>query len=77
MRRFFSQNFTFYHKFGILNINKKFKEGGIYMLLSQKTTIKLNNAESNIIGHMCYAAYKLWNVLVTMSDRITKAYHCQ
>lgn len=43
------------------------------MLLSQKTTIKLNNAESNIIGHMCYAAYKLW----TMSDRITKAYHCQ
>ena len=29
------------------------------MLLSQKTTIKLNNAESNIIGHMCYAAYKL------------------
>lgn len=27
------------------------------MLLSQKTTIKLNNAESNIIGHMCYAAY--------------------
>ena len=32
------------------------------MLLSQKTTIKLNNAESNIIGHMCYAAYKLWNV---------------
>ena len=32
------------------------------MLLSQKTTIKLNNVESNIIGHMCYAAYKLWNV---------------
>lgn len=32
------------------------------MLLSQKTTIKLNKSESNIIGHMCYAAYKLWNV---------------
>ena len=32
------------------------------MLLSQKSTIKLNNSYSNIIGHMCYAAYKLWNV---------------
>ena len=32
------------------------------MLLSQKTTIRLNKSESNIIGHMCYAAYKLWNV---------------
>ena len=32
------------------------------MLLSQKTTIPLQKAESNIIGHMCYAAYKLWNV---------------
>lgn len=32
------------------------------MLLSQKTTIKLNKSESNIIGHMCYAAYKLWNI---------------
>ena len=31
------------------------------MLLSQKTTIRLNKSESNIIGHMCYAAYKLWN----------------
>ena len=32
------------------------------MLLSHKTTIKLNSDFSNIIGHMCYAAYKLWNV---------------
>lgn len=32
------------------------------MLLSHKTTIKLNSDYSNIIGHMCYAAYKLWNV---------------
>lgn len=46
------------------------------MLLSQKTTIKLNNAESNIIGHMCYAAYKLFGMSVTMSDGITKTYYC-
>jgi putative transposase len=32
------------------------------MLLSHKTTVKLNTIDSNIIGHMCYAAYKLWNV---------------
>lgn len=32
------------------------------MLLSHKTSIKLNTIESNIMGHMCYAAYKLWNV---------------
>lgn len=32
------------------------------MLLSHKTSIKLNKDYSNIIGHMCYAAYKLWNV---------------
>lgn len=32
------------------------------MLLSHKTTIKLNSVYSNIVGHMCYAAYKLWNV---------------
>ena len=32
------------------------------MLLSRKSQIKLNNDESNIVGHMCYAAYKLWNV---------------
>ena len=32
------------------------------MLLSHKTTIRLTQEQSNIIGHMCYAAYKLWNV---------------
>lgn len=32
------------------------------MLLSRKTSIKVNDSEANIIGHMCYAAYKLWNV---------------
>ena len=32
------------------------------MLLSCKTVIKLNNEYENIIGHMNYAAYKLWNV---------------
>lgn len=32
------------------------------MLLSHKTSVKLNNDYCNIIGHMCYAAYKLWNV---------------
>lgn len=32
------------------------------MLLSHKTSIKLNKDYSNIVGHMCYAAYKLWNV---------------
>lgn len=32
------------------------------MLLSHKTKIKLNDEQSNIIGHMCYAASKLWNV---------------
>ena len=32
------------------------------MLLSHKTKICLNTVESNVIGHMCYAAYKLWNV---------------
>jgi putative transposase len=32
------------------------------MLLSQKTTIEVNDIYANIIGHMCYAAYKLWNV---------------
>lgn len=32
------------------------------MLLSHKTTVKINAAYSNIIGHMCYAAYKLWNI---------------
>lgn len=32
------------------------------MRLSHMTTIKINNEYSNIIGHMGYAAYKLWNV---------------
>ena len=32
------------------------------MLLSRKTIIQLNEIESNIVGHMNYAAYKLWNV---------------
>ena len=32
------------------------------MLLSHKTSVKLNKEYSNMIGHMCYAAYKLWNV---------------
>lgn len=32
------------------------------MLLSHKTSIQLNQNTANIIGHMCYAAYKLWNV---------------
>lgn len=32
------------------------------MLLSHKTSIRLNDRYSNLIGHMCYAAYKLWNV---------------
>lgn len=32
------------------------------MLLSHKTTIQWNSSEANIVGHMCYAAYKLWNV---------------
>ena len=32
------------------------------MLLSQKTSVKLTENASNFIGHMCYTAYKLWNV---------------
>ncbi len=32
------------------------------MLLSHKTTVRLTDEESNIVGHMCYAAYKLWNI---------------
>lgn len=32
------------------------------MLLSRKTTVKLGDNEANIIGHMNYAARKLWNV---------------
>lgn len=32
------------------------------MLLSHETAIRLDNSSKNIIGHMCYAASKLWNV---------------
>ena len=32
------------------------------MRLSHKTVCKVDERYSNIIGHMCYAAYKLWNV---------------
>ena len=32
------------------------------MWLSHKTVCKVDERYSNIIGHMCYAAYKLWNV---------------
>lgn len=33
------------------------------MILACKTTIKVSEDNMNIIGHMCFAAYKLWNVL--------------
>lgn len=32
------------------------------MLLSHETTITFHQDAANIVGHMCYAAYKLWNV---------------
>ena len=32
------------------------------MLLSKHTAVKLGPDQANIIGHMCYAAYKLWNI---------------
>ena len=32
------------------------------MLLSHETVIRLDTTSENIIGHMCYAASKLWNV---------------
>lgn len=32
------------------------------MRLSKKTVVSVNESESNIIGHMTYAARKLWNV---------------
>ena len=31
--------------------------------LSNRTTFRLTSRESNIVGHICYAAYKLFNVL--------------
>ena len=33
------------------------------MKLTKETKIKLNEKESNILGHLCYAAYKHWNNL--------------
>lgn len=32
------------------------------MRLSSKTVCRINESYANIIGHMCYAAFKLWNV---------------
>ena len=32
------------------------------MLLSHETSLRIDDTSSNIIGHMCYAASKLWNV---------------
>lgn len=32
------------------------------MLLARKTSVILTNEQSNILGHMCYTAYKLWNI---------------
>ena len=32
------------------------------MLLSHETTVRPDDSSANIIGHMCYAASKLWNV---------------
>ena len=32
------------------------------MLLSKRTSIKVSREYANLIGHMCYAASKLWNV---------------
>ena len=32
------------------------------MLLSHRTSVKIGPEYSNIIGHMCYAASKLWNI---------------
>ena len=36
-------------------------DGGEEMLLSKKTSIKVSREYANLIGHMCYAASKLWN----------------
>ena len=32
------------------------------MLLSHRTSVNIRPEYSNMIGHMCYAASKLWNV---------------
>ena len=34
----------------------------LIMLLSKETTVKVTDIQSNIISHLGYAAYKLWNV---------------
>ena len=28
----------------------------------KETKLKLEKKEANIVGHLCYAAFKLWNV---------------
>ena len=32
------------------------------MLLSKETTVRVDNIQSNIVNHLGYAAYKLWNI---------------
>ena len=32
------------------------------ILYNEKTICRINEPYANIIGHMCYAAFKLWNV---------------
>ena len=46
------------------NINLHPQEclGGRRMLLLHRTSVKIRPGYSNIIGHMCYAASKLWNI---------------
>ena len=44
-----------------LHLHSCLKEGR-GMLLSHRTSLKICPEYSNIIGHMCYAASKLWNV---------------
>ena len=40
------------------------------MLLSRRTTIKLNSDESNVLGHMCYAAYFIDNDILWNADAV-------
>ena len=47
---------------GISNIRAKLTDTMEEMLLSKKTSIKVSREYANLIGHMCYAASKLWNV---------------
>ena len=44
-----------------LHLHSCLKEGR-GMLLSHRTSLKICPEYSNIIGHMCYAASKLWNI---------------